>query len=304
MSLYIAASTLAALTWFLLGPCSVRLAQSTWVGHAPRAAVALWQSIGFSAGLATVGTGLCLATERFHAGFVGGLSDLIDGALSGHPLRGLGLPDALGLTLAADLGVVLVALAGSIMMRTVRARARHRRLLDLLATRATAPIGTVLLDHPQAVAYCLPGIRPRIVISAGTVRLLDDAELAAVISHEQGHAHERHGMVMLPMTGLSDLFHWIPYARLAPNAVAELLEMAADDHAARRHPPAALASALVSLSTSGALPSCAFGLATGGVIARVHRLLHPKRTSKGTALATGFLSGLVVAVPIAIMIAA
>jgi Zn-dependent protease with chaperone function len=232
------------------------------------------------------------------------MSDLLDGAMSGHPLRGLGLPDALGLTLAADLGVFLVTLASAVTVRTLRARARHRRLLNLLSTQSLAPSGTVLLDHPSAVAYCLPGIRPRIVISVGTVNLLSEAELAAVIAHEEGHAHERHGLVMLPMTGLSDLFRWIPYAQLAPRAVAGLLEMAADDHAARRHAPASLATALASLATSGAPPRCAFGIASGGAIGRVHRLLDPKRASKGAALATGLLAGLTVAVPLAVMIAA
>ena len=193
--------------------------------------------IGISATLATIGAGLCVATERFHAGFVGGVGELGEGIVGGHPLQGLGLPDALGLTLAADVGVVLVSVVGVVVVRTVLARARHRRLLNLLAAPSLSRAGTLTLDHPSPVAYCLPGIRPRIVISSGTQRLLDQAQLAAVIEHERGHAHERHGLVMLPMTSLTEPFRWIPYARLAPRAVAGLLEMAADDHAARRHAP-------------------------------------------------------------------
>ena len=168
---------------------------------------------------------------------------------------------------------MFVSVVGVVIFRTVLARARHRRLLNLLAAPSISRAGTLTLDHPSPVAYCLPGIRPRIVISSGTMRLLNQAQLAAVIEHERGHAHERHGLVMLPMTGLAQLFRWIPYARLAPRAVAGLLEMAADDHAARRHAPSSLASALVALSTTTAPPRCAFAAASLGVNARVRRLI-------------------------------
>ena len=53
-------------------------------------------------------------------------------------------------------------------------------------------------------------------MSEGTLRLLGPTEIAAVIEHERGHVHERHGLVMLPMLGLKNLFRWVPYARLAP----------------------------------------------------------------------------------------
>jgi len=249
MSLFFTAGVLATLSAVLVGPFSTWLARSTWVSRSPRAAVALWQSIGVSASLGAIGAGLCVAVARFHAGFSSGLSDLIAGLLDGHPLRGLGLPDALGLTLAADLGVVLFSLLGATMVRTVVARARHRRLLNLLGRTNACHPGTVMLEHPGAVAYCLPGFRPRIVISTGTTQILGQEELAAVIEHERGHAQERHGLIMLPMAGLCDLFRWVPYARHAPRSVAALLEMAADDHAARRHSPKAMASALVIMAS-------------------------------------------------------
>ena len=196
----------------LVGPLSVWLARAPWVTRSPRAAVALWQSIGLSAALATIGTGLCIAVERFHAGFFGGLGALLDGVTSGRPLQGLGVPDALGLTLAADLGVVVFCVTLSVIVRTARARAHHRHLLSLVSAQEPRPAGTVMLDHATAVAYCLPGIRPRIVISRGAMRLLESDELAAVIEHERGHANERHGLVMLPLAGLADLFRWVPYA--------------------------------------------------------------------------------------------
>ncbi len=303
MSLYIAAALLSAIAFVLVGPMSVRLARVPWVTQSPRAAVALWQSVGLSAALATMGAGLCVAVERFHAGFIGGVSDLFDGLVDGHPLSGLGLPDALGLTLAADLGVVVLGVAISVIVRTAKARARHRRLLSLVSTDGPRPSGTLMLEHANAVAYCLPGLRPRIVISTGTMRLLGSDELAAVVAHERGHAIERHGLVMLPLTGVADLFRWVPYARVAPKAVAGLLEMAADDHAARHHDPRSLARALVSMATSSITPSCAFAIASGAVPQRVHRLLNEGRSSKRVACLAALAAGAVLAIPLSLMVA-
>jgi Zn-dependent protease with chaperone function len=301
VSLYLVAGVMFACSAVLVGPLSTLLAGSKWVGHSPCAAVALWQAIGVSASISAIGAGLCVAVARFHASFATGLGDLLRGLVDGHPLRGLGLPDALGLTLATDLGVVLVSLAGFAMVRTVQTRARHRRLLNLLADASPHHPGTDMLVHPDAVAYCLPGFRPRIVISTGTVLLLDADELAAVIDHERGHALEHHGLVMLPMSGLTDLFRWIPYARLAPPAVAALLEMAADDHAARHYSPASLASALVQMGTSHSPPACAFAAGAIGLPARVTRLLDARRTSARAAFLAGVGAAGILALPIALL---
>ena len=60
-------------------------------------------------------------------------------------------------------GAPSVFVVGIVILRTVLARARHRRLLSLLAAPYEGREGTMTLDHPSPVAYCLPGIRPRIV---------------------------------------------------------------------------------------------------------------------------------------------
>ena len=73
MNLYVDAGILSAFVVVLVWPFSTWLARANWVTRAPRAAVTLWHSLGISATLATIGAGLCVATERFHAGFVGGV---------------------------------------------------------------------------------------------------------------------------------------------------------------------------------------------------------------------------------------
>jgi beta-lactamase regulating signal transducer with metallopeptidase domain len=303
VTLLVVAGLFALLAVLLLGPLAKLLANAAWVSQAPRAAVLCWQCIGLGAMAAGMGAGLSVAVAHYGRGFVGGVGTLVSSIFSGHPLSGIGIYDALGLTLAADLGIVMAVVFGSLMARTVRSRARHRRLLDLVAHRSGAYPGTDLISDVRSVAYCVPGLHPRIVLSEGTLRLLGPREIAAVIEHERGHVQERHGLVMLPMVGLKNLFRWIPYARLAPQEIAMLLEMSADDFSARRYGPVTLAAALVDMAASGCAPRCALSATGSDVSQRVNRLLTGSRNSKGVALRTGLLASALVALPIALALA-
>jgi Zn-dependent protease with chaperone function len=298
VSLLLLAGVLAAFSTALVGPASRWLSKARWVTRAPRCAVFLWQSIGLGATVAGIGAGLSVAVYRYRLGFVGGVRALVGGMFSGHPLQGLGLYDALGLTLAADLALILLVVLAVVVGRTVRLRARHRRLLNLVANHSASYPGTELLADSRTVAYCLPGLRPRIVLSEGTLRLLDREQIDAVIEHERGHAHEHHGLVMLPMLGLTMVLAWIPYAKLAPKAMASLLEMAADDFSVRRSRPRILATALVDMANSGWTPQCALAATGSDVSTRVARLLSPVRTSRRAAAAAALMAGAVLAVPI------
>ena len=121
------------------------------------------------------------------------------------------------------------------------------------------------------------------MLSDGTRTLLGRNELWAVIHHERGHAHERHGLVMFPLLGFRNAFGWMPYARHAPASIALLLEMAADDFAARRAGRYPLAAALVEMSSAGWAPSCGLALTRSGVRQRVSRLLTETPTSRRTS---------------------
>src|SRR6185437_1439199 len=77
--------------------------------------------------------------------------------------------------------------------------------------------GVHLLDHPAAVAYCLPGLRPRIVVSRGVLQTLDTDELAAVIAHERAHARGHHDLVVQPFVAWRQTF---PFLRAADTALA------------------------------------------------------------------------------------
>jgi hypothetical protein len=161
-----------------------------------------------------------------------------------------------------------------------------------------SPVGGVrvrLLDHPLAAAYCLPGVRPRIVLSRGVIDALSHAELCAVVSHENAHARGRHDLVIQPFRAWRQTFPFLAAGRAALESVELLVELAADNAAIRRGHRAALAAALRTLA------------ATGGdaqVRVRGRRLAGPPRPlSRLAAGAVCAAAAVLVCLPPAILIA-
>jgi Zn-dependent protease with chaperone function len=219
-----------------------------------------------------------------------------------------------GLTLLAVLCWILIAASATV----VRARERQRELLSLLAHGDPKVPGALVVDHPAAAAYCLPGLRSTIVLSAGVLALLDDHELAAVLAHERAHLRERHDLVLLPFSALLRAFRWAAVARQAQRAVALLVEMHADDRALRHRPARELATALLRVGAAGggAVPSGALAVAPAAgataaigapsecdVTARVIRILRPRPGLSPAARAlTGLTAAVAVGVPTALLL--
>jgi len=161
----------------------------------------------------------------------------------------------------------------------IGARRRQRELLALLAHGDPKAPGALVVDFPAAAAYCLPGIRSQIVVSAGTLDLLAPAELAAVLAHERAHLRARHDLVLIPFTSLRRGFPRSRVITQAQRTVALLVEMMADDRALRVRGLLAreLATALLRFGTAGTActPAGALAAAEGELTARVNRLLTP-----------------------------
>ncbi|MCK9894795.1 M56 family metallopeptidase [Frankia sp. AgB32] len=123
-----------------------------------------------------------------------------------------------------------------------------------------------ILDHPIAVAYCVPGVRhARVVVSRGLLNTLDAAELDAVLAHEAAHVAGRHDLVIQPFVAWERTFPFLRPAREATAAVSLLVEMLADDAAARRSDRRSLARALARLGIARApVPAGALGIAGHG----------------------------------------
>ncbi len=216
----------------------------------------------------------------------------------------------------------LISLAASVALLTllcwilvaaiaavVRARHRQRTLLGLLAHDDPKVPGALVVDHPAAAAYCVPGLRSAIVISAGALNLLDKDELAAVLAHERAHLRARHDLVLLPFTALLRAFRWSETARAANAEVALLVEMLADDGARKRRPARELATALLRVGASGGGHApvgalAATGTAMDGELAvRVTRLLRPlPALPVPIVIGIGLLAALIAAAPAAALL--
>ncbi|HEY0539997.1 MAG TPA: M48 family metalloprotease [Actinoallomurus sp.] len=274
------------------------LTRARWTWRTPRTAIALWQALGLAWGLASIGTLLGFGVAPYGQGVLPGVVRFFEDphALSSVRLAAV----AAGLTLTLLLvGVLFVAIAG-----VVRARRRHRALLALVAHGDPEVPGTLVVDHPVAAAYCVPGVRSQVVVSAGTLALLGPYELAAVLAHERAHARERHDLVLLPFASLRRILPQSSTVARTLDAVELLIEMAADDRALRHRPAKQLVTALLRFASAGSAPTPAGTLGVVGadeispILVRVRRLLAPApfpRPMRGAMLAGATL---VAAVPL------
>jgi beta-lactamase regulating signal transducer with metallopeptidase domain len=140
---------------------------------------------------------------------------------------------------------------------------------------------TLLLDHPAPVAFCIPGVRPLLVLSSGIVEELDGAQVDAVVAHERAHLAEHHHLLLLPFVAWRAALPVLPAADRAHDAVRDLIEMRADDVAlCSLHgvdPRRTLAAAIVAVAAGagGQLPEGALAVTGGAIAVRVRRLLVP-----------------------------
>ncbi|MEU6646444.1 M56 family metallopeptidase [Saccharomonospora sp. NPDC046836] len=246
------------------------LLRSRWTYAHPRAALILWQISVLTVIVSAIGALLGIGLAPYRRGLLPALIDLP------WQVQELDLWHLIAVGAGLTLAGWLLANQLLSMRSTARARARHRLLLQLVARQDT---GALVVDHPIAVAYCLPGRTPRIVVSAGARRLLTDAEFAAVLAHERAHARERHHLVVAPFQALRRL---LPNSALLTRVCATielLVEMCADDKAARQHGREPLASALERFRANGTggTPAGALAVADAPVQARIRRLREPDR---------------------------
>ncbi len=280
------------------------LAASRWTWQAPRVAIVCWQAVGLALGLSAMGLPMALGLIAYDrptgSALLALANDLVHGSLpAGVGVVGLGL-----VGVGFGIGAVLLATTVRSVHGTIRAQRRHRELLSLVARRDPTVPGALVLDHPSAAAYCLPGVKPRVVVSAGTLSLLDRSELAAVLAHERAHAQERHDLVLLPFTALRRALPWFRRVREAHERVALLVEMRADDKARELHAEAPLAGALRRFAAAGhrITPAGALGLGDRDLDVRVQRLLLPDRPPRLLGATALTVAATLVALPISLFL--
>jgi Zn-dependent protease with chaperone function len=262
----------------LAGPAPVLLARATWPLRAPRAAVVLWQAVALAAVLSAFSAGIAIASRLLMPG------------PNGRPTASLfGDAGRLGWPLWAAYVAVfaLTVLIGTRLMVAVvrvatanrRRRAHHRMVVDLVGVGHDAALSQPcartrdlrILDVAQPLAYCLPGVRSRVVVSEGALTTLTDDEVAAILTHERAHLRARHDLVLEAFTAVHAAFPRLVRSSSALRAVALLVELLADDAAVRAAGRAPLARALVACA-AGRAPSGALAAGGTSTVLRVRRL--------------------------------
>jgi Zn-dependent protease with chaperone function len=284
------------------------LSKAGWTARAPFLAITTYLSAGWSVVAALGLAGLALAVRATALG--GGLSHLI-GACILRLRETYGTPGgatvaALGLTLAGAV-VARTALTAATHFRTAWQQARLHAQTARLVGRPEPSLGAVLVEHSAPVAYCVAGRHPTVILSTGAVAALDPAQLDAVLAHERAHLAGRHHQ-LLALARIGRLvLPFLPLMRDADVQVTRLVEMHADDAAARSNDPRSLATALVVLATS-ASPAPALAAAATDSVQRIHRLLRPaeplslaRRHLVGAAAASLMLTPILLAIAPALL---
>ena len=273
---------LYSFTVAVLGPRL--LTRLTRAGVAPRLGVAAWlAAIGSVVGSWVIAVAF-LAVELFHHGDQPGHTVSACLATLREAAAGrAGVLVQIGLFLLAMVAVAAVAVLVWRLSRSVlRARASthdHARMTRL-AGRHIDGLEAVILDAPQRIAYCVPGRPNTIVVTSAAVTALDARHLDAVLSHERAHLAGRHHLILALTRGLATILPRVELVTIGAAQVARLLEMCADDVAARTHGPATVLGALLALSGAAPIPCGALGATGVGVLARATRLATPPRPAQ------------------------
>ena len=261
----------AMVTWLAPAP----LSWLTRRGTNPRLGVAAWVTAMAGVLVAWVVAVVVVAVSLVRGG--------PDSSVVVLCLELLGVPEReamLGAFAATGLlavGVLISAVVTVGVGRTVlglRAHsAEHADAARIIGTPTDAD-GVFVVAGERPAAYCVVGRLDTIVVTTAAVRALDGRELDAVLAHEGAHIAGRHHHLLMVLRALAASLAHLPLFTRGAAAVAELLEMCADDTAARRHGPRPLVAGMLALA-SPLPPSGGLAVAATATAARARRLLDP-----------------------------
>lgn len=177
-----------------------------------------------------------------------------------------------------------------------RDRRIQRQRLALLARPLASQPGVQVIDQPHVAAFCMPRWGGGdVYVTRAALEALSPADLAAVLEHERAHLRGRHTLAVSFATVLRASFPFVPLFRASADALPRLVEMVADDAAARHTDRNTVATALLRLAEASA-PMGAFGAGGSTVVSRARRLVVPPDPL------SGFRVGLVrTFIPLALM---
>jgi BlaR1 peptidase M56 len=211
-----------------------------------------------------------------------------------------------GHALAAAGGLALSLSLVWAMARVAQATLAVRRLIRRPLGRG--PEGSVIVGGDDVVLAVAGLTRPTLVVSAGALARLDDAELSAAIAHERAHIRRRHRFVLLFAELCRVLGRPLPGTAHAVRELRFQLERDADRSAVRdRADRLALASAICKAATGGASRAGMAALGGDGTAARVRELLqdavpdvHARRLRALAAGASALAVGAALSLPVTV----
>ncbi len=176
------------------------------------------------------------------------------------------------------------------MVRVAQATLAVRRLVR--APLGRGPDGSIIIGGDDVMLAAAGLTHPTLVVSAGALARLDDAELAAAIAHERAHIRRRHRFVLLYAEFCRVLGRPLPGTVRAVRQLRFHIERDADRAAVReRADRLALASAICKAATGATTRPGMASLGGDGTAARVRELLQevvPEAGERGLrALAVG-----------------
>ncbi|QSE87626.1 M56 family metallopeptidase (plasmid) [Rhodococcus pseudokoreensis] len=175
----------------------------------------------------------------------------------------------IGESLAVAGIVTVMALAARVVFfarRQSTARAQmqdfHRDVVAIVARREPDRGDVMWLDHPLPMAYSVSGRPGFVVATEGLSSSLSSVERDAVLAHERAHLSGHHHRIVSICDVLAKVFPRVPLFARAPGAVKTVIELAADQQAAKATSPAVVSSALAAVADA-ALPQPAWTLGLG-----------------------------------------
>ncbi len=162
------------------------------------------------------------------------------------------------------LGGIGIAVASAVVLRiayclltaylAARLKSRLHAATLGLCGHTDRSLGTivVVIEHARPACYCLPGRRGRIVVTSEAIRLLSTKQLGAVLAHERAHQRGRHHLLLGLSAALRRAFPWLRMLIYTEHELRALIELIADDAAAREYDRPTVASALTVLGLARA----------------------------------------------------
>jgi beta-lactamase regulating signal transducer with metallopeptidase domain len=138
-----------------------------------------------------------------------------------------------------------------------------------------------------------------VVITSAALATLTNVQLDAILAHERAHLDGRHPEIVAVARSLAKTFPSLRLMTEGAHHISRLLEMCADDAAAREHGRQPILDGILALTGATPVPSGAMGAAGVAVLARAERLADARDAGVGRSALTAAVIAMTACGPLA-----